>query len=129
MRNRAAVRTRRKIRLIILRNRTKRSNRTILLTDIFFHFIESWLLPCSLHSHRIANPRPKMSFAIFRLCPPTTRQAGGITLKRILLNLTSRKIRQFYTHTNIFSIFNKNQIVIVILHPNLKTKSYVETEI
>jgi hypothetical protein len=25
-----------------------------------------------------------MGFAIFRLCPPTTRQAGGIALKRIL---------------------------------------------
>ena len=36
------------------------------------YFIESWLLPCSLRSHRTANPRPKMGFAIFRLCPPTT---------------------------------------------------------
>ena len=35
-------------------------------------FVESWLLPCSLRSHRIANPHPKMGFAIFRLCPPTT---------------------------------------------------------
>jgi site-specific DNA-methyltransferase (adenine-specific) len=41
------------------------------------YFIDSCLLPCSLRSHRIANPRPKMSFAIFRLCPPTTLQAGG----------------------------------------------------
>jgi hypothetical protein len=38
------------------------------------YFINSWLLPCSLRSHRIANPRPKMGFAIFRLCPPTTLQ-------------------------------------------------------
>jgi len=36
------------------------------------YFIDSWLLPCSLRSHRIANPRRKMGFAIFRLCPPTT---------------------------------------------------------
>jgi len=36
------------------------------------YFIDSWLLPCSLRSHRTANPRPKMGFAIFRLCPPTT---------------------------------------------------------
>jgi len=36
------------------------------------YFTESWLLPCSLRSHRTANPRPKMGFAIFRLCPPTT---------------------------------------------------------
>jgi len=41
------------------------------------YILNSWLLPCSLRSHRTANPRPKMGFAIFRLCPPTTRQAGG----------------------------------------------------
>ena len=27
------------------------------------YFIDSWLLPCSLRSHRIANPRPKIGFA------------------------------------------------------------------
>ena len=37
------------------------------------YFIESWLLPCSLRSHRTADPRQKMGFAIFRLCPPTTQ--------------------------------------------------------
>jgi len=37
------------------------------------NFINSWLLPCSLRSHRTAIPRPKMGFAIFRLCPPTTQ--------------------------------------------------------
>jgi len=41
------------------------------------YFIDSWLLPCSLRSHRTANPRPKIGFAIFRLCPPTTLQVGG----------------------------------------------------
>jgi len=41
------------------------------------NFIDSWLLPCSLRSHRIANPRQKMGFAIFRLCPPTTLQVAG----------------------------------------------------
>gem|GEM_PF-5811578 len=43
------------------------------------YFIKSWLLPRSLRSHRIANPRTKMGFAIFRLCPPTTLQVGDIT--------------------------------------------------
>jgi len=38
------------------------------------YFKYSWLLPCSLRSHRTANPRRKMGFAIFRLCPPTTLQ-------------------------------------------------------
>jgi len=41
------------------------------------YFIDSWLLPCLLRSHRIANPRPKMGFDIFRLYPPATRQAAG----------------------------------------------------
>jgi uncharacterized repeat protein (TIGR02543 family) len=36
------------------------------------YFIDSWLLPCSLRSHRITNPCRKMSFAIFRLFPPPT---------------------------------------------------------
>jgi len=36
------------------------------------NFIDSWLLPCLLRSHRSANPRQKMGFAIFRLCLPTT---------------------------------------------------------
>jgi len=45
------------------------------------YFSDSWLLPCSLRSHRTANPRPKMGFAIFRLCPPTTLMVAG-TKKR-----------------------------------------------
>ena len=36
-------------------------------------FINSWLLPCSLRSHRTANPAPNNGFAIIRLCPPTTQ--------------------------------------------------------
>jgi hypothetical protein len=79
------------------------------------NFIDSWLLPCSLRSHRTANPRPKMGFAIFRLCPPTTRQAGGIALKRILHNLATRKIGQFYILTNIFRVYDKIPIQATIL--------------
>jgi len=52
------------------------------------YFIDSWLLPCSLRSHRIANPRPKMGFAIFRLCPPTTRQAGGAREFKKIINIS-----------------------------------------
>jgi len=37
------------------------------------YFIDSWLSPCSLRSHRTTNPTPKNGFAIFRLCPPTTQ--------------------------------------------------------
>ena len=51
-------------------------------------FIESWLLPCSLRSHRTANPRRKMGFAIFRLCPPTTRQAGGTREFKEIINIS-----------------------------------------
>jgi hypothetical protein len=41
------------------------------------YFLDSWLLPCSLRSHRTANPRPKMGFAIFRLYPPTTLRVAN----------------------------------------------------
>ena len=37
------------------------------------YFIDSWLSPCSLCSHRTANSTPKNGYAIFRLCPPTTQ--------------------------------------------------------
>ena len=37
------------------------------------YFINNWLSPCSLRSHRIANPPLKNGFAIFKLCPPTTQ--------------------------------------------------------
>jgi len=37
------------------------------------YFINSWLLPCSLRSHRTANPTPNNGKAIIRLCPPTTQ--------------------------------------------------------
>jgi hypothetical protein len=51
------------------------------------YFSESWLLPCSLRSHRTANPRRKMGFAIFRLCPPTTlRVAGTRNLQYLILH-------------------------------------------
>jgi len=99
-----------KIRLKILRNLTNRSKSDNFdCQQIFFQFIGRWLLPCSLRSHRIANPRPKMGFAIFRLYPPTTLQADDIKLKRILLNLINRKIGQFYIPTKIFS-FPKDKI-------------------
>jgi hypothetical protein len=49
-------------------------------------FIDSWPLPCLLRLHRIANPRPKMDFAIFGLCPPTTLiQANSIKMKYLIL--------------------------------------------
>ena len=37
------------------------------------YFINSWLLPCSLHSHRTANPRPKMASLFLGFTPPTTQ--------------------------------------------------------
>ena len=82
-----------KIRSKVLRNLTNRSNRTVLFSDrYFFNLIESWLLPCSLRSHRIANPRPKMGFAIFRLCPPTTRQVVELIVRANSKNEKSRII-------------------------------------
>ncbi|MDR1761682.1 MAG: hypothetical protein LBR55_04470 [Bacteroidales bacterium] len=41
------------------------------------YFIEGWLSPCSLRSHRTANSSPKNCYAIFRLCPPATPQIQG----------------------------------------------------
>ena len=37
------------------------------------YFINSWLSPCSLRSHRIANSTHKNGCAIYMLCPPTTQ--------------------------------------------------------
>ena len=48
------------------------------------YFKDSWLLPCSLRSHRIANPRPKMGIAIFRLCPPAALKGERITTKNTI---------------------------------------------
>jgi hypothetical protein len=40
------------------------------------YFIDSWLLPCSLRSHRIANPCPKMGFPFFGFAhPPPNKRA------------------------------------------------------
>jgi len=33
------------------------------------YFIESWLLPCSLRSHRIANPTPQNELRHFAALP------------------------------------------------------------
>jgi len=33
------------------------------------YFLESWLLPCSLRSHRIANPTPKNGLRHFSALP------------------------------------------------------------
>ena len=51
------------------------------------YFINSWLLPCSLRSHRIATPRPKMGFAIFRLCPSTTLMQANRLEEKLRLNV------------------------------------------
>ena len=51
------------------------------------YFIDSWLLPCSLRSHRIANPRQKMGFAIFLLCPPTTLKCERTRRVKVMLNV------------------------------------------
>ena len=33
------------------------------------YFLDSWLLPCSLHSHRTANPTPKNGLRHFSALP------------------------------------------------------------
>jgi len=46
------------------------------------YFFDNWLLPCSLRSHRTANPRPKIGYAIFRLCPPTTLRVREVAITK-----------------------------------------------
>jgi len=55
------------------------------------YFLDSWLLPCSLRSHRTANPRPKMGFAIFRLCPPTTLRVATAKREKKNNNISSKQ--------------------------------------
>jgi len=63
------------------------------LPTIFFKFRKVGFCRVRYAHTAPPTPRPKMGCAIFRLCPPTTRQAGGIKLKIILLNLTKPKNR------------------------------------
>ena len=41
------------------------------------YFINSWLLPCSLRSHRIANPTPKNGLRHFSALPAHHPAGGG----------------------------------------------------
>jgi len=54
------------------------------------YFKNSWLLPCSLRSHRTAHPRPKMAspFLGFAHPPPEHRLTpeNGLMFKRFLAN-------------------------------------------
>ena len=61
------------------------------------NFIDSWLLPCSLRSHRTANPTPKNGLRHFSALPthhPTSEQDNEMLDKksRILVNLFQYKI-------------------------------------
>jgi hypothetical protein len=40
-------------------------------------FLESWLLPCSLRSHRTANPTPKNRLRHFSALPTHHPSVGG----------------------------------------------------
>jgi len=55
------------------------------------YFTNGWLSPCSLRSHRTANPRPKIGFAILRLCPPTTLTVADT---KSAVHLGSEKIQK-----------------------------------
>jgi len=58
--------------LTTLAKSEKTNDKKMTMRIVQKYFTESWLLPCSLRSHRTVNPRPKMGFAIFRLYTPTT---------------------------------------------------------
>ena len=55
-----------KIRLKIMHNLTNRSNLTTWFAE---RCVESWLLPCSLCSHRTANPTPQNGLRHFSALP------------------------------------------------------------
>jgi len=45
------------------------------------YFIDNWLVPCSLRSHRIANPTPKNGLRHFSALPthhPTSERKNSI---------------------------------------------------
>ena len=51
-------------------------------------FIDSWLLPCSLRSHRTANSTPKNGLRHFSALP-THHPIGGGTRREIMIILTT----------------------------------------
>jgi len=50
------------------------------------YFIESWLLPCSLRSHRIANPTPKNRLRHFSALPTHHPTSGWDNEILLLIN-------------------------------------------
>jgi len=75
--------------------------------------INSWLLPCSLRSHRIANLRQKMGFAIFRLYPPTTLKiSANRTTYHIEQKFLNRKNNQQNIQKKVYLCKNISNIII-----------------
>ena len=50
-------------------------------SDSFFKILKSWLLPCSLRSHRTANPTPKNGLRHFSAMP-THHPDGWRTIEK-----------------------------------------------
>ena len=55
------------------------------------YFIDSWLTPCSLRSHRIANPTPKNGLRHFSALPTHRPYSGGHKSCAVKLEQTQRK--------------------------------------
>jgi hypothetical protein len=50
--------------------------------QMFFQFIESWLLPCSLRSHRTANSTPQNGLRHFSALPTHHPTSGWHRVKK-----------------------------------------------
>jgi len=63
------------------------------------NFIYSWLLPCSLRSHRIANPPPKNGLRHFSALPthhPNTHENKLYNVQKICISNFFVLLRQNY---------------------------------
>ena len=59
------------------------------------YFIDSWLSPCSLRSHRTANSSPKNELRHFSALPTHHPNIGARNIENEFINNYSKKIPNF----------------------------------
>jgi hypothetical protein len=70
------------------------------------YFVNSWLLPCSLRSHRIANSSPKNGLRHFSALPThhpsvVAKQANSTTESKVESHEQFDRYRKYFERTNI----------------------------
>jgi hypothetical protein len=73
------------------------------------YFIESWLLPCSLRSLRIANPTPQNGLRHFSALPTYHPTSGWQSVQENFAQLDKPEKSDNFTHLQIFFSFSKNK--------------------